>query len=493
MWRHPLAALWLLAVLLALAGCGDPPSPPAVPPRASDPIIFPDEPSIIGVDLKVDLAGLERDLEAEIPRTLWQIAEEDVTCIPSKKVDLALFKVKTPKLKCDIKGAVKRGKLRIAGRGRDLVLRVPVEAEVSASNIAGILKETGTAAAELRLTLRLDITREWQLRSDVEVDHSWSKEPGIDFLGRRITFTDKADAEMAALRKKVELGLERGLARVRLKAAAERGWQAAHTVVELNRKNPAVWARITPRRFHYGGYNISGRTMRLTFGIEGKLSAHVGGKPKPAVPTRLPPIEPLPVKPGYAVLRVPVVSDYAVLEPVIAKALDKRSRRGFNLGSGRTATARFSEIEVFGTTGNRIAVGITFSATTDTRLWNKARGRVWLSAKPVNAPNSRQVTFADVVVTGQTDMVGEELILAIANSPDLQSTIADALKQNFERDFDKLRTKIDRAIAFRKDGPLAYSVSVERIDTGRIRAYGEGLYLPVAMYVRMDAELVKMD
>lgn len=75
---------------------------------------------------------------------------------------------------------------------------------------------------------------------------------------------------------------------------------------------------------------------------------------------------------------------------------------------------------------------------------------------------------------------------------DLQSTIADALKQNFERDFAKLRAKIDRAVAFRKDGPLAYSVSVERIDTGRIRAYGEGLYLPVAMHVRMEAELVKM-
>ncbi len=493
MRRHPLRGIGLLAALLALAGCWDPPEPPVVPPRASDPIIFPDEPSIIGIDLAVDLAGLERDLEADIPRTLWRIAEEDVTCVPSKKVDLALFKVKTPKLKCDIMGAVKRGKLKIAGSGRDLVLTVPVEAEVSARNIAGILKETGTAAAELRLSLRLDITREWQLRTDAEVDYAWSKEPGIDFLGRRITFTDKADTQMTALRDKVERGLERSLTRVRLKAAAERGWRAAHAVVELNRKNPAVWARITPQRFHYGGYAISGKTMRLTFGIEGKLSAHVGQKPEPAEPTPLPPIEHFAIKPGFAVLRVPVVSDYAVLEPVIAKALDKRSRRGFDLGNGRMATARFSEIEVFGTTGNRIAVGITFSATTDTKLWNKARGRVWLSARPVNAANSREVAFADVVVAGQTDMVGEELILAIANSPDLQSTIGDALRQNFERDFAKLRAKIDRAIAFRKDGPLAYSVTVERIDTGRIRAYGEGLYLPVAMHARIDAELVKME
>lgn len=491
-WR-PLRAIGLLALLVTFAGCEPRPATPVVPPRATDPIIFPNEPSIIGVDLKIDLAALERDLEAEIPRTLWRIAQEDVTCVPSKKVDLALFKVKTPKLKCDIKGAVKRGRLRITGSGRDLILKVPVEAEVSASNIGGIFKETGTAAAEFQLGLRLDVTRDWQLKSDVDVNYVWSKEPGIDFLGRRITFTDKADEELALLRQKVERGLERGLARARLKAAAERGWRAAHTVVELNGRNPAVWARITPQRFHYGGYTVSGRNLRLTLGLEGRIEAHVGRKPEPAKPTRLPPIDQLAIKPGYAVLRVPVVSDYAVLEPIIARALDKRSQRAFDLGGGRKVRARFSDIEVYGTTANRIAVGITFTADTDTKLWKKARGRVWLSARPVNAPNSRTVEFADVTVTGETDMVGEDLILAIANSPELQSTIGGALKQNFERDFGKLRGKIDRAIALRKDGPLAYSVTLERIDTGRIRAHGEGLYLPVAMHARMKAELVKMD
>ncbi|MEE4317132.1 MAG: hypothetical protein V2I74_09145, partial [Erythrobacter sp.] len=63
----------------------------------------------------------------------------------------------------------------------------------------------------------------------------------------------------------------------------------------------------------------------------------------------------------------------------------------------------------------------------------------------------------------------------------------------FENDFEKLRAKIDRAIAFRKDGPVAYSVTIDRIDTGRIKAYGEGLHLPVQLQARIEAELVKMD
>lgn len=488
----PRRALVMLGGLALLAACRDEARGPVVPPRASDPIVFTAEPSLVGIDLTADLTGLERDLEREIPRTLWSIAQEKVVCVPSKKVDLALFKVKSPKIKCDISGTVRRGRVRIAGRGRRLVVTIPVEAEVKAREIAGIFKETGTAAAEVSLGIALDVTRDWRLRGDADLAYTWSKEPGIDFLGRRITFTDKADAKLAELRAKVEAGLERTLARVALKPAANRGWRAAHTVLELNERNPPVWARVRPERFHFGGYSLAGKTLRMTLGIEGKLEAHVGTRPDPPPPGPLPPIAKLPVKPGHAVLKVPVVSNYAVLQPVLARALAKRSKRPFVLGEYGTVTARFSDIVIYGTTGNRIAVGITFDATSDLRMWKQAKGRVWLTARPVNAANSRMVRFADLAVAGESDMLGHDLIIALANSDDLEAVIADALKQNFEGDFQKLKGKIDRAIAARRDGPLVYSVSLEKIDTGSIQAFGQGLYLPVTLHARMKAQLVKM-
>ena len=490
-----LRAIPLLAVLLAIAGCTNKAASEAVaPPRSNDPIVFSQEPSVVAVDLAVDLAGLERDLEAGIPRQLWSINRKDVICAPSKKVDLALFKLKTPKIKCDIEGEVKRGRLSVSGRGQELTVKVPITAIVVARDIGGILKqETGTAAVDLRLGLKVDVTHDWRLKGDVDVDYTWSKEPGLDFLGQRITLTKDADNKLRPLRARIEAEIERALARVRLKAAAERGWRAAHTVLELNRENPEVWGRIVPQRFQYGGYTISGKSMRMTLGLVGVLETHVGDKPDAPEPGPLPPVERLAIKPGYAVLKVPVVADYAVLEPVLAKALAKRAARPFELGEYGRVKARFDDIEVYGTTGNRVAVGITFSAESDLVLWRQAQGRLWITARPVNTPNSREVGFTDVSITGQSDMVGGELLLALANSDELKATIADALKQNFERDFAKLQEKIDRAIAFRKDGPVAYSVTIERIDTGRIRVYGQGLHLPVQLFARIKAELVKMD
>jgi len=491
----PRAAVFTVAALLAcLSGCGRKAAAPEPPPRATDAIAFPREPSKIAVDLKVDLAGLERDLEADLPRRLLAFSRADLVCVPSKKVDLALFKVKTPKLKCDVDGTVTRGRLRVSGRGRRLIVRMPVEAEVVARDIGGILKrETGTAALDLTLTMTIDLTRDWRLTSDVALDYAWSKEPGIDFLGRRITFTKEADAALGPLRARAAAALERSLRRLALRKAAERGWRAAHAVLELNRKNPAVWGRIVPQRFAYGGYRIDGRTMTIALGLEGLLETHVGARPEPAEPAALPPLGLLAGRTGFGLLKVPVVADYAVLEPVLAKALAKRATRPFKLGDHGSVTARFDNIEIYGTTGNRVAVGIDFAARSDLSLWKSARGRIWLTARPSNAPNSRAVDFIDVRVSGSTDMVGEKLLFALANSDDLQNVIGESLRQNFETDFAKLRTKIDRAIAARKDGPLAYRITLEQIETGRIMAYGAGLHLPVALKARIEAELVRIE
>lgn len=481
----------LFLALMALASCA---GGADAPPRAEDPVVFEEEPSILGIDLAVDLAGLERELEGDIPRQLWAIEREGLVCVPPKKVKVVLFKVKTPTVKCDIEGKVTRGRLRISGRGETLRITVPIKALVVAKDIGGILKqETGTGEVDLQLDVRLALTPDWQMRGDVSVDYAWSKEPGIDFLGRRIEFTKDADKELRPLLSEVEEALEKALAGFDLKSGAERGWQAAHTVLEINEANPPVWARISPRSFHYGGYSVSGKELRITLGIESVLEAHIGTKPDRPEISALPPIEPLEIEPGFAVLKIPAVSDYAVLEPVILKALRKRARRPFELGESGRIVARFDEVSVYGTSGNRMAVGLTFTAASNFNLLPDTSGRVWLTARPVTAPNSREITLEDVEVAAETDMVGQNLLLMLANSNYLTEVIADALKQNLEKDFEKLTGKIERAVASRQDGPLAYSVTLDEITTGQIKAFGMGLHLPVEMRARMDAQLVKMD
>ncbi len=479
------------AALTLLAGCSKAADTASLaPPRATDRIVFPQTPSNIAVDLAVDLADLERTLERELPRTLWQIDRPGSECVASKNVDLALFKVKSPKIKCRIVGKVTRGRLRLSGSGEALTVTLPVTGTLAARDVAGILKgETGTGAAAVALSLKLDLTPEWKLAGTTRLDYRWTRAPGIDFLGRRITFTSEADRELRPVRRDIERIIARELARLPVKPTAEQGWRAAHQVFELNRVNPEVWGRLTPQSFRFGGYDVQGRALTLRLGLDAQLETFVGTKPAAVSPSLLPALARRAKDAPQSILHVPVIADYAVLEPVIAKALTKRAARPFVIKDYGTVTATFEDIVVYGTDKGRIAVGGKFTANSNLPLIKQASGTIWLTARPENAAGSRKVSFRDIRITGETDVIGGEFLFALANSPEFQRTITEALQQNFEGDFAKLRAKIDRALAKRTGRLTDYSITIETIDTGVIRAHGEGLYLPVDITARISAKL----
>lgn len=492
-YRLPIAGA--LAGLMLLTGCGASDSTAAdAPPRATDAIVFPNEPSHVAVDLAVDLGDLERALEKELPRELWQINQPDSECIAPKTIDLAVFKVKSPKIKCDITGTATRGRLRLSGSGEALRVTVPVRGTLAARDVAGIFKgETATGAAEVTLGLRLDLTPEWRIVSDTRLDYRWTREPGIDFLGRRITFTSQADRELGPVKRDVERIVARELARLPVKDTATQGWRQAHAVFALNERDPAVWGRLNPQQFRFGGYEVKGSKLTLRLGLDALMETFVGMKPEPAAPAALPPLARRDKTVKASDLHVPVIADYAVLEPVVAKALAKRAQRPFVIEDYGSVTAQFGDIAVYGTNDGRIAVGGTFSASSDLPMIAKAKGTIWLTARPENAPNSRDVRFADVRITGSTDIIGESFLFALANSPDFQSAITDALAQSFEKDFMDLRGKIDRALAARKGRLTEYAVTIDTVETGVITAHGAGLYLPVDMTARIEARLRRLN
>ncbi|PLK24838.1 hypothetical protein C0V72_03590 [Porphyrobacter sp. TH134] len=480
---------------MLVAACGSAADPATIaPPRATDRITLPKDPSYIAVDLTVDLAELERALEREVPRELWQIDRPGSECIAPQKVDLALFKVKSPKIECRITGKVTRGKLRLSGKGEALRVTLPVTGTLAARDVAGIFKgETATGAAEVTLGLRLDLTPQWQVTGTTRLDYRWTRAPGIEFMGQRITFTTEADRELAPVKREVQRIIARELARLPVKATAAQGWRQAHAVFALNERDPAVWGRLTPQRFRFGGYGVTGRELTLRLGLDALLDTFVGMKPETSAIGALPPLARRAKTAVASQLHVPVVADYAVLQPVIAKALTKRAQRPFVVKDYGSVTARFDDIAVYGTGEGRIAVGGTFSAKSDLPMIETATGTIWLTARPVNQPGSRAVRFAEVTITGDTDIAGEEFLFALANAPEFQAAITDALAQNFENDFNDLRSKIDKALAARKGRLTDYAITIDKVETGVITAHGEGLYLPVDLTARIAAKLRRVN
>jgi hypothetical protein len=237
--------------------------------------------------------------------------------------------------------------------------------------------------------------------------------------------------------------------------------------------------RVSPTELQYGGYELDGKRLVMRLGVKAVTETFVGDRPADPAPTPLPPVKPLATQAGRLAFFIPVVANYRELEPVLMKALHKRSARPFAVPGVGPVRADFRHATIYGTTGGRIAVGIEFTARDEAGSVGTTRGTVWMTGVPVNADNSRRVGFDNFEVSGTTDMKGGDLILKLANTPGLGTTIAAALAQNFENDYNKLLGKIGRAIEDKREGALRINAQVTHTRTGRIKAAGQGLYLPV--------------
>lgn len=472
------ARVLLAMMLLALAGCSGKRGGGA-PPHAEDKIIVAPELSTLTLPLDAGLGDLATALERAVPRRLWGIDAPGQTCVASKRVDLGIATVKTPKIKCRIVGEVTRGRMTIGGSGETIRLAMPLHAVVHAENVAGVADETATADAMAHAVIHLSLAPDWTPHGKIAIDYAWADAPHVDLLGQRIEFTDQADRKLAPIIAKLERELPRELQKLGVRKKIEEAWRSAFTTLSLNREDPPVWMRVTPKQLRYGGYAINGNHLQLRLGMEARTETFVGQRPADPAPTPLPTMQPLTGPIGNVSLFLPVIADYRELEPVLMKALIKRQARPFDVPGVGPVRASFEKATIYGTKGKQMAVGLLFSAEDVAGRIGRTRGTVWLTATPVNLPNSRRVDFQNLVVSGTTDMTGGDLILQLMNAPGMSSFIAATLTQNFERDYAELLGKVSRAIASRREGPLRIDARMERTRTGTLQASGQGLYLPV--------------
>ena len=451
-----------------------------VPPRSDEAAPLPEDTSFVAAPIDIDQAVIAHAVERAVPRTLWTIDRHFDRCIQPQKVKIFGKDVKvTPPIGCTVVGTVTRGAIRLHGRGREIIADIPIRARISARDVGGVLKgETATGAAMVQARILLDIAPDWRPRGTVRLHYDWTNPPGIDFLGQRITFADKADEKLAPIVRQLERDLPRELAKLDLRAQVADIWRQSFTTLVLNERNPPVWMRVTPSRVRYGGYHLAGGRLRFDLGVEARTATFVGMRPDAPAPSALPPLEKAQTD-GRLRFFIPVIGAYSTLEPVIMRALQKRAQRSFDVPGFGPVTARFEKVEVYGSTERRIAVGITLAATPNSGRIGETRGVIWLTARPVNAPGSAEVRFEALTVAGDTNGVGGDLLIALGNSPGVAPQIAVALTQNFSKDLEELVGKIRRAVDVKREGDFVIRTDLADYETGEITAYGQGLYLPV--------------
>lgn len=496
------SARHLLALLLPalIAGCG-PREQAEAPPRDERPVDLPAQVSHLSVPVTASLDDLERGLDRAVPRTLWQIDRQEKACVKALRVSTCLVPkleckglkcrkkgcevpIKnaklTPDLGCRLVGRAVRGPIRLSGAGRDLVLNMPVRAEVSAKDVGKIVSETATGAADFRAVARFRMQPDWRLRAQVELGYRWTELPGARVLGKQIVLRRAADPKLAKLLANLERQIEREVASLALRPKAEAAWAEGFAVIELSRANPPAWLRITPAGIGVAGYRIAGRQLALDLTADARIETFVGQRPRDPARTPLPPLHRAAPQPPRLDVTVPVLADYAELEPPLARALGKLARKPITVPKLGPVQVQFGAIEIYATTGDRIAVGIDIAARRDTGLLRAANGRVWLTGIPVNDPGSQRVRVRDLAVVHRVDSRAVDMIIGIAKSPELLAELEAALTEDFGRDYTRILGKARAAIAARRVGDFVLRADLPQVTNGRLRALGQGLFMPVA-------------
>ena len=464
--------------MLFVAGCSHDVSSPA-PPRIDGAPDFPLQTSTIVVPISASLDDVQTALEAQTPQKLWAIDQHIDACVPAKRVNLGIARLKVlPKLGCQIVGQVVRGRLTLGGRGDRLTITMPVHATIAAQKVGGVVSKTATGDAVVHAVARLSIVGDWTPSAKVSIDYDWTTPPGIEFLGKRIEFASKADARLKPVIAGLEKSLPRELGKLDLHAKLADAWRQSFTSIMLNREKPPAWMRITPKRLGFGGYRIEGRRLTLLLSADALTETFVGNRPADPAVTPLPP-------PARAIgsrglnFFIPVLADYAQLEPVVQRALLKRAAKGIVLAGIGPVDVQFGAVTIYATTAGHLAVGVQAKAKAKNHSLLSTKGEVWLTAVPFNAPNSQLVQARDIAIASNTDSHITNLLVSVFNDTSVRDSIRDGLSHDFAPDYAKVLGSARRAIGEKREGDFLLSADVTSVENGRLAVTGQGLFMPV--------------
>lgn len=458
-------------LLLALPGCNRRESN-AVPPVVNAAVMAPRQSSTLAIPVVASVADFERLLNAQLPTTYTTTDAQAAACAAPGVAR---------RIGCQFTGTVARGPISVAGIDSNVLrLTIPVSGTVDARDLARFVgSQPVSAAAEVEALVRLDVVGDWQPVAKVSISYRWTKAPGIDMLGRRISLAGAADPLLARiiaqLETKVPDCLEQLQPRERLAAA----WTQGFAVVPVNPDAPQVWIRTTPQQLHFANYAIADETITLALGATANTESFVGKRPADPVATPLPPPAPVPAG-GLGAFRVhlPVMADFAGLETMVEAALKQVESPPMVVRGIGSVTPEFGKVRIHATTEGRLAIGLELTAST-ARQRLQPRGTVWLAVKPYNAPGSNRLEVGDVTITGSPDSASFRVLLAIARSRIVRDQIGRALSQDFTAEYDRALALARAELAERRLGDFVLAASLDTLTVGSVVVTGQGIYLPV--------------
>lgn len=227
---------------------------------------------------------------------------------------------------------------------------------------------------------------------------------------------------------------------------------------------------VEPLDFAFSGFNIDTQAIRLAAMLTAKVD--VSGAPIKPSTLPLPPLKTIGVSaPPRIAIAVPLRAPFALLQTEAQKLVSGKTFEG-DTPAGRVK-ATVSKVEIYPTSGGRIAVGIDLDAKLPGKLLD-TKGTVFVVGTPVTEGKT-VVRLKDPTFTRILDNDVWNALSALFDSQ-IRGELDKSLRYNFSGDVDKAKKALTEKLADPAAIPNAKAIATDvDIGLGRVAVNGTDL------------------
>jgi hypothetical protein len=468
------------------------------------------EESIITLPVQADLSVLEKYLNEYVPYDVAVLDERGKVCLKPQDVKVPFipkckikgFKVSckdwtrdfrtVPKIKCDVKGWVKRnGRILLSGNGSTLTFAFPVKAEASAD---GYIYGTARASAILYLNAKLHINSDWTISINITHDFAWSNSPELKLFD--LFSIDIKKVIEPKLRKRLDKFAKRVpklLGKLDIKGMMEEQWEDIQEPLKID-DDTDTYLLFQPHVASCSQIDIVDHVLRSTISARGNTQVLLGKPPVDYTKTKMTDLETICYKEGKFNFHLPVRITY---EELLARSHNKYADvytidlvksvvpgmlKVSNPKIGRSSDGRLS-ISAHISYDNRDEWLKTF----DMYDWFDTDGEITFTGSPRIDKETRTLIFDDLVYDSTTNNDLFDLLIDTAELAPIQSYLEGLVKFDYGKKIDEGVVKANKSLNEVSQGDLKVTGRLEKATVEEITINEKDITITTELSGVLDA------
>ena len=454
--------------------------------------------SIITLPIQADLSVLEKHLNKYIKNDLADLDERDKVCVRPQHMKVPTFpkcRMKgfklsckdwttdlrtTPKIKCDVKGWIKRnGRILVSGKGSTLTFAFPIKAQASAD---GYLYGTARAAAVLYLDATLRFNKDWTISVDIAHDFTWSSEPSLKLFDLiKINIKKVIEPKLRKRMDKFAKRVPELLAKLDIKGKMSEEWEDIQEPFKID-DDRETYLLFRPEIAACSQIDIVDQVLKSTISAKGKTQIFLGKPPVDYNKTELTDLELICYQKGIFNFDLPVLVTY---DELLART-NKKHPNGYIIDMSQSVMPgilRITNPKIKKGSEGKIEMSAEVSydnrdewlRSIDKFNWFDVKGEIIFTGVPKIDKKTSSLVFDEMEYDSNTNSDLFDLLIDATDLGPIQYYFESIVQYDYSKRIDKAVKKANKALNSVYHGDLNVTGRLEEATIEEILVNEEGV------------------